>query len=175
MNSDFRSWYQENSDFFVHLYGHDSILFTYVKDIIDSLACINDMMDTKEIDSDLENIFDTGYSYLFTYVSELKLYLKNYFNNNFHEFLEYDTYLAYNFYINDIKEVLIEENKYTEDIKNEFEYILNDIEDVLKNKKEYSDDKIDEYNNRIMDVVPKDEYLETIPELFVEVVDQLKL
>jgi len=174
MDSDFKSWYLENGDFFAHLHGHGTILFSHVKDIIDALAYISDMNE-EELDSDLVSIFDSGYAYLYSYVSELKLYLKNYFNDNFHKFLDYDTFLSYNFYINDIKELLVNEERYSDDIRKEFEWMLSDIENVLKEQKDIDETKIDEYNTRMLAILPDNEDYETLPEIFHDVVDRLKL
>lgn len=174
MKSDFESWYLENANFFDQLHGHNTILFEHVKSIINVLACISNMNE-EEIDSDLDEIFDTGYSYLYNYISELKVYLKNYFDDNFTRFLKFDIIMNYNFYINDLKEMLVDECKYYDNVREEFDFILNDIENILSTKKEFDDKTINDYNVRILSVIPEDHDYVTTPELFVEVMDKLKI
>lgn len=174
MNSDFRSWYLENADLFEHLHGHNTILFSHIKDIIDSLAIISDMQEV-DIDSDLETIFDTGYAYLYNYVSILKNYLNNCFDNNFHRLLDYDTVLSYIFYVNDLKELLVEKDKYSDEIRLEFEDVLTTLEDILVNKKKYDDEFIKKIDNRLLLIMSNEEDFLTVPEIFTNVRDRLKI
>ena len=174
-NDDFKTWYLENSLLFETLHDKDSVLFHHVKDVIDVLAYISDKYEYEKVSAELEDIFETGYAYLYSYISTLKIYLNNYFNENLDELIKYDIYLRYNIYINDVKDMLFEENIYNDKIKDEFEYVLNDIEKVLKDKNSLDIDKILEYDDIINSVIPKDKYYQTIPEVFSEVVDALEI
>lgn len=174
-NNDFKSWYLENATLFEELHNKNSVLFYHVKDIIDSLAYINDMIDNDNASSELYDIFDTGYAYLYAYINELKIYLNNYFDNDMNELLKYEVFLRYCFYLNDIKDLLIDENIYNGDIKEEIDYILNDIEEVLKKNKLKDEMLLDEYDSRMEIVIPKDKHIQTIPEIFSTVVDNLEV
>ena len=172
MDSDFKSWYLENSDLFVKLHNSDSVLFYHVKDIIDTLAYI---AEKEDVSSEYLDIFDTGYAYLYSYISSLKTYLENYFSGDINALLKYEHFLRYNFYLNDIKDILIEENIYDGDLRKDIEYILEDIEDILQNKKEAKDEILDSYDTLMENVIPKDKYLQTIPEIFSDVIDTLEI
>lgn len=174
-NDDFKTWYLENGDLFERLYNKDSVLFHHIKDIIDCLAYISDKIEYEKVDDELLDIFETGYSYLYSYISTLKVYLNNYFDDDLDALIKYDMYLRYSIYLNDIKDMLIEENIYNDKVKEEFEYVLNDIEKVLKEKHELKEDKTLEYDEIITSVIPKDKYYQTIPEVFSEVKDALEI
>jgi len=174
-NSDFKSWYAENASLFSELHAKNSVLFYHVKDVLDSLAYINASIEEDKATSDLEDIFDTGYAYLYAYINELKIYLNNYFDNDMNELLKYEVFLRYCFYLNDIKDLLIDENIYNGNIKEEIEYILNDIEEVLKKNKLKDEMLLDEYDSRMEIVIPKDKHIQTIPEIFSTVVDNLEV
>ena len=87
MDSDFKSWYLENSDLFVKLHNSDSVLFYHVKDIIDTLAYI---AEKEDVSAEYLDIFDTGYAYLYSYISSLKTYLENYFSGDINALLKYE-------------------------------------------------------------------------------------
>lgn len=177
-NSDFKSWYLENVNLIDNMHAKNSILFEHVKDIIDSLAYINDKIEKEEdenLDFDYDGIFDAGYSYLFSYISEIKVYLKNYFDNNINLMLKYDLFLVYYFYINDIKDLLISDDKYTDEAKKDVEYVLDDIDKVLKDKGEIDHKKIDDYNMHISSIIPDNWESRTIPEIFSDVKDKLEM
>ena len=172
MDSDFKSWYLENSDFIVKLHNSDSVLFYHVKDIIDVLAYI---AEEENVSDEYLDIFDTGYAYLYSYISSLKTYLESYFDGDINALLKYEYFLRYNFYLNDIKDLLIEEGIYDGDLRKDLEYILDDIEDILQNKKEASEESLDAYDALLENALPKDKYLQTIPEIFSDVIDTLEI
>ena len=84
MKSDYKNWLLENNDFLSHLSHHNSIIYLYLHDVIVSLNYI-DALEENEVDSDMREIFDTGYAYIYNYVSEVSIILKNYFSGDFHE------------------------------------------------------------------------------------------
>ncbi len=173
MIKDFKGWYVENAWLLDHLREHDSILFAYIKHTLDSLLFISELKED-EIDDDLSGIFDAGYSYIYYYVDQLKLYLENTFNKDFHLFLKYDSFIQYMIYMNEIKGILIDEVRYNGVIKEEFDYVLNGLDDVINNHKEPNHEILDDFDLRIMSVISSDT-IETIPEVFVKVYDTLKI
>ena len=80
MLDDYKKWYAQKEDFLNHLFHHDSIIFHRFENVIRVLNFI-ETLDEKEINEDYEVIFDCGFSYLFSTVSEMELYLDKYFNN----------------------------------------------------------------------------------------------
>lgn len=173
MNSDYKNWLLENNDFLSHLSHHDSVLYMYLKDVIISLNYI-DGLEEEKIDADMRSIFDTGFAYLYDFVDELKIILENYFNNDFHKFLEYDVFIHYYMYTAEIRDVLIDDNVYNEIVKEQFEYILEKIELILQGNLNNDLSFIDDFNNRMMSVMPMKKTYLTISDIFVEVLDRLK-
>lgn len=174
MNKDYVSWLKENKHFLNHLKGHNSILYDSFNDVIKVMDYLNSGREIpKEIEADL--FFDTGYAYLHTTLSELQLYLSKYFDNNLHLLLEFEPLIFFSFYLDEIKLLIIDEDKYTEVVKKEFDLVLNDIEDIIVNKKQYSDDMISDFNGRIEAVIPKDINYITIPEIFFRAAEELNI
>lgn len=176
MDSDFKEWYLENATFIDRLHYKGSILFDKVKDIIDSLAYMINI-DESEIDSDMENIFDIGYAYLYAYISELKIYSKNYFQDNFNDLLAYDKVINYIFYVNDLKELLVGNDLYHDEVREDLEYILNKGEEIVSKRLEVTDEILDDFENKVetLTMFEHRNNLITTPELFADVVDKLKI
>lgn len=174
MKSDYKNWLLENNDFLNHLSHHNSVLHLYIKDVIISLNYI-DALEENEVDADMREIFDTGYAYLYNFVEELKIILENYYQNDFHKFLENDSFIHYYMYVSEIRDVLIDDNVYNEIVKEQFEYILEKIELILQGNLENNLDLIDEFNERMMSVMPMKKAYLTISDIFVEVLDRLKI
>ncbi len=174
MKSDYRNWLLENNDFLNHLSHHNSVLYLYIKDVIISLNYI-DALEENEVDADMREIFDTGYAYLYNFIEELKIILENYFKNDFHKFIENDAFIHYYMYVSEIRDVLIDDNVYNEIVKEQFEYILEKIELILQGNLENNLELIDEFNERMMSVMPMKKSYLTISDIFVEVLDRLKI
>lgn len=174
MNNDFNSWLKENKDFLSHLSSHNSILYDSLNDVIKVLDYINNGKEVpKEIEADL--FFDIGYAYINTVLNDLKTYLKEYFHNDLHLLLEFEPLIYFSFYLDEIKLLIIDEDKYTKPIKDEFDVILNTIEDIISNKQQYSDDLIHDFNARINAIIPKDINYITIPEIFFRTAEELNI
>lgn len=173
MREDYEKWYEENEAFFTHLFHHDSIIFEQMSDII---AVLNHILrlEEHEIDADLEVFFDVGYAYLFNRVEEIKLFLTKHFKNDMHHFLEYEVLLNYYFYLDDLKDTLIQDESYTDVIKDEFDAMQEEINQLIESHKKFEVSMIDELNNRLLSVVPsKKEYL-TTPEIFTRALEELE-
>ena len=78
-------------------------------------------------------------------------------------------------YVSEIRDVLIDDNVYNEIVKEQFEYILEKIELILQGNLENNLDLIDEFNERMMSVMPMKKAYLTISDIFVEVLDRLKI
>ena len=173
MREDYEKWYQENEEFFSHLYHHDSIIFERMADIIGVLNHIL-QLEEHDIDADLEVFFDVGYAYLFNRVEEIKLYLMKYFKNDLHHFLDYEVVLNYYFYLDDLKDTLLQDENYTESIQDEFDSMQEEIIQLMESHKKFDVSIIDVFNNRLLSVIPsKKEYL-TTPEIFTRALEELE-
>jgi hypothetical protein len=174
MTNDYNSWIKENKTFLNKLANHNSLLYDNLNDVVKVVDYINSGKPVpKDIDSKL--FFDTGYAYLNTTVSELKLYLEKYFNNDIHILLEYESLIFYSLYLDEIKMLIIDQNKYTETIKAEFDRILQEIEDTLSQRRPFSDDMITDFNIALESVLPKDVTYITIPEIFFRAAEELNI
>jgi hypothetical protein len=174
MFEDYQAWYNEHEDFFTHLFNHNSIIFERINDVINVMAYIENLK-KKDINEEIEVIFDAGYAYLFNKVTEIELYLKKYFNNDLHKFLNYEVLINYSLYLDDLKEVLEEKEQYSELIKKGFDEILDSIENILLTRKHFNQDIIDEYNIILLSVIPSDKEFLTTPEVFIRIGEELQI
>ena len=174
MINEYNAWIKENKEFLNHLAKHNSLLYDNINDVIKVMNHLNsDKKIPKEIDTKL--FLDTGYAYLNNIVTELKLYLTNTFNNDLHLMLEFEQLIFFAFYLDEIKLLIIDNDKYTEDIKEEFEKTLTTIDGIITNKSSYSDDLITEFNTILEASIPADINYMTIPEIFFRVAEELNI
>ena len=174
MYDDFKKWYEQNEDFLTHLFNHDSLIFERINDVIKVLSFIV-QMDKKDISDDLDFIFDVGYAYIYNRVSEIKLYLEKYFKNDIHNFLKFEELINFTMYLDDLKEVLEEKEKYTDIVEEGFEEIASRIEEIVQKKKNFKADIIDDFNIILLSVIPSKEELLTTPEIFMRIAEELNI
>ena len=105
--------------------------------------------------------------------SEVELIMDKYFDNNMHQFLNFEPIINYSLYLNDLKEALIEEEEYSKDIEEEINGINNVIENLLKDKRMFSDKLIDEFDNRILSVYDSTLNVLTTPEVYNKIYEEL--
>lgn len=174
MINDYSSWIKENQDFLDSLSNKNSIIYDSLNDVIKVMDFLNSgRVAPAEIDKDI--FLSTGYSYLHTTVSELKLYLEKYLNNDIKLLIQYEPLIFFSLYLDEIRLLIIDNNKYTETVKKEFEDILNSIESILKTRGAFSDEVISEFNFKIEAVLPKDINYYTIPEIFFRAAEELNI
>lgn len=174
MYDDFRKWYEKNEHFLNHLFHHNSIVFDRLNDIVRVLLFILDL-DKKEISDDLDFTFDVGYAYLYNRVSEIELYLEQYFKNDLHQFLKYEELINYALYLDDLVEVLKEKEIYSEFVREGIEEIASRVEEIIQKKKQFKSEIIDEFNAILLSVLPSHEELLTTPEIFMRIAEELQI
>ena len=174
MLDDYKKWYAQKEDFLNHLFHHDSIIFHRFENVIRVLNFI-ETLDEKEINEDYEVIFDCGFSYLFSTVSEMELYLDKYFNNNFHRFLEYELLINYSLYVNKLKSVLEEYEVMNKDIQKEFSAVLEEIDDIVINKKKFDNEIVDKFDAQILSTFTYSKEYITTPEVFDRIAEELQV
>lgn len=174
MYDDFIKWYEENEDFLTHLFNHNSIIFDRLNDVLKVLSFVS-QMEKKDINDDLDFIFDVGYAYVFNRVSEIKLYLEKYFNNDIHTFLKFEELINYTMYLDDLKTVFEEKEKYTDIIEEGFEEIASRIEEIVQKRKHFKSDLVDEFNVILLSVVPSNDEFLTTPEVFMRIAEELNI
>lgn len=174
MINDYKNWIKSKHELLHHLQHHDSIILNKVENIIKTLNFIAKLKE-EELNEDYSVIFDCGYSYIYQVVADIELYLDKYFNNNMHQFLNYELLINYSLYLNDLKYALIENENYNETINEEFNAINNNIENILSQKRQFVERVLDEYDNRIIAVINTDETILTTPEVYDRIYEELQI
>jgi hypothetical protein len=174
MINDYKNWIKSKHELLHHLQHHNSIILSKVENVIKTLNFIAQLKE-EEMNEDYSVIFDCGYSYIYQLVSDVELYLDKYFNNNMHQFLEYELLINYSFYLNDLKYALLENESYTETINEEFNYINNNIENILQTKRQFIERVLDDYDNRIIAVINTNEVILTTPEVYDRIYEELQI
>jgi len=174
MINDYKNWIKSKQELLHHLQHHNSIILGKVENIIKTLNFIAKLKE-EEMNEDYSVIFDCGYSYIYQVVSDIELYLDKYFNNNMHQFLDYELLINYSFYLNDLKDALIENESFNETIKEEIDAININIENILLTKRQFIERVLDEYDNRIIAVVNTQETILTTPEVYDRIYEELQI
>ncbi|MFA6627766.1 MAG: hypothetical protein WCT17_04480 [Bacilli bacterium] len=174
MTNDYNSWFLQNEDLLKHLYHHESLLFDRMSDVVLVMNHVQHIPESEK-NADIEVIFDVGFSYLFHRIEEIKIYLDKYFEGDLHRMLHVDTLINYALYLEDLKDTLVEQEAWNDNIKYGFDQIENQIEAFLNEDQEVSDSVIDDFNVILMSIIPgQHEYL-TIPEVFSRIVEELNI
>lgn len=174
MINDYKNWYLRKKHFIDHLKEHDSLIISRINNVIEVLNTIAEMK-PEEIDGDYDLIFDCGYSYLYSTIDEVEIYLHKYFDDNLHQFMDYEPLINYALYVNELKATLVEQDSINMDADEEFDGVLDDIEDILRYKRPYLDSKLDEFDARLLSTfVFKKEHL-TTPEIFNQIAEELEI
>lgn len=168
MKKDYLAWYHENKDFFDHLEHHDMILFYTLNDVVDVMNVLV-QYEEKEMQDYIAVFFESGFSYLFHSVGQIKIYLEKYFDNDFHELLHYEAIINYALYLEDLKDTIRNQDDLSEALSQEIGEIEEFIEEILENKPDEIEEILDELDARLQSIIPsKKEYL-TVPEIFSQI------
>lgn len=171
MKSDYLSWYKQNEDFFAILFCEDSLIFNHLHDII---KVLNHISKLDKVDNDLDIIYDTGFSYIYNKVRDIKYYLETYFQNNLQKFLKYETLINYSLYLDDLCDTLIEQKQFNGEIKEGISEINKEIDEIIKTQKKFEPEIINRYDMIVQSLIPPTQHL-TIPEIFHRVAEELQL
>ena len=174
MINDYKNWIKSKHELLHHLQHHNSIILSKVENVIKTLNFIATLKE-EEMNEDYSVIFDCGYSYIYQLVGDIELYLDKYFNNNMHQFLDYELLINYSFYLNDLKYALIENESYNEVINEEFDSINNNIENILQTKRQFLERVLDDYDSRIISVINTNEIILTTPEVYDRIYEELQI
>lgn len=173
---EYQGWLTDNKDFFEHLKHHDSILYHRFQPVYEVMYHLFEeyKLDQTSANEDIEKIFQIGLEYLNLQVFTCKIYLKNTFKNDFHQFLHYERVINYSLFVEDLKYELVEKSiNYNEE---ELEKLGEYISDIIENKKTIPDNLNLYIDSKIHKIIESDDYNFTgIIDIFVEIGDALGL
>jgi len=171
---DFKSYFLQNYEFIELLRENNSLVYDRLQDLFKILGFIELMVDeNKEVEEELEVIFEVGFSYLHEQLEEIKLYYNNYFNGDFLIFKKYEKFINYILYLNDLVEVLKEKAIFTDLTKKVIDDIYNGIESILTNKSKIDEKVIDKYNALLEQNVPVGTH--TTLEIYGMIIEELAI
>jgi len=172
---DYATWKIENSETLEQFNDNSSVVYERLESVYEVLNHIYDMViENKEIDEDLETIFQVGFSYLNTQFDIIKIYFETLFQSKCDDFAGYSNMILYLLYIYDLR-IDLENNNINSDIEE-----LNDLETNIENMiMERRDDHefINSQMNETLAVVfalMDYEYVSVV-DVFVEIAENLGL
>lgn len=172
---DYNSWLEDNKDLITLLEQNDSVIYERLDDVIKVVSYIEAVyLAQKQIDEDLTVIFEVGFAYLFESLEEVKLYYEKYLNNDFILLNQYSYVINYILYLNDLKESLIENNLFNEEIKSVFSGIFTQLDELVKEKKTFEIELLDSFNQEL-DLYLSSFEVVTILEVFSRISEELSL
>jgi len=173
---DYKSYYQDNNDFFILLIENNSLVYDRLSDVFKVLGFIEMMVDMyTKIDEELEVIFETGFSYLHEQIEQIKVYYKNYFKGNFIKFESYAQLINYGLYLDDLTEALQEKELLHKETKEAIVKLGQAIENILIKQEKYNDEDIDRFDLIVGEFVNSSNPIYTTQEIFAMIVEELEL
>ena len=170
---DYASWKLENQSILEQFQSNDNIIYDRLEPVYTVLNHIYDLVcKGKELDEDLETIFEVGFNYLSNQFNVIKIYFETLFQSNCEDFVDYGEMLLYLIYINDVRNDL-DNNGYESDLQ-----VLNETETTIENmimerKKDYVyiGNLVNETLSEVFEKIDY-EYI-SIVDVFVEIAENL--
>lgn len=173
---DYKSYYQDNNDFFALLIENNSLVYDRLSDVFKVLGFIEMMVDMyQKIDEELEIIFETGFSYFHEQIEQIKIYYKDYFKGNFIKFERYAQLINYSLYLDDLEEALNEKELLNKETKEALTGLGQEIENILIKQEKFSDEDIDRFDLIVGELVNSSNPIYTTQEIFAMIVEELEL
>lgn len=172
---DYASWKIENHVMLDTFRNNNNMIYERLEPVYMVVEYIYDLAcEQKELDEDLETIFEIGFNYLHSQFSVIKIYFENLFQSNCEDFGDYHEMLLFLMYIFDIRTDL-ENHEIDSDIE-----ALNNAETYIENmimerRKDY--DYVRNMMNEALKVVfEKMEYeYVSIVDIYVEIAENLNI
>lgn len=172
---DYASWKIENSDILKQFCDNSSVIYQRLEPVYEVLNYIYDLVvEEKEVDEDLETIFQVGFTYLNTQFDVIKIYFETLFQSKCDDFGEYSNMILFLLYIYDLRTDL-ENNDINSDIE-ELNDLETNIENMIMEKRddhEFINSKMNETLGIVFDLMDY-EYVSVV-DIFVEISESLGL
>ena len=170
---DFASWKLENHEHIQTFQKNDSVIYDRLEPIYAVLNHIYDLLvEEKEIDDDLDTIFQAGFSYIHSQFEIIKIYYETLFQSQCDDFVNYSEMVLYLLYIYDVRTDL-ENNGINSDIT-ELNELETCIENMIVERRDDFDYIKDQMNKTLQIVFSKMDYdYVSIVDIFVEIAENL--
>ncbi len=172
---DYASWKIENSETLEVFNDNSSVIYERLEPVYVVLNHIYDMVvEKKDVDEDLETIFQVGFNYLNTQFDIIKIYYETLFQSKCDDFVEYSDMILFLLYIFDLRADM-ESNDIDSDIE-ELNDLETNIENMIMEKRddhEFINSKMNETLSIVFDLMDY-EYVSII-DVFVEIAENLGL
>lgn len=170
---DFASWKLENHEVINTFQENESIIYDRLEPVYSVLNYIYDLLvEEKEIDDDLDTIFQAGFSYLHSQFEIIKIYFETLFQSHCDDFVHYSEMIVYLLYIYDIRTDM-ENNEINSDI-DELNELETCIENMIMERRDDFDYIKDQMNETLKVVFGKMDYdYVSIVDIFVEIAENL--
>ncbi len=172
---DYATWKIENTETLDQFSDNSSIVYERLEPVYEVLNHIYDMVvDKKEVDEDLETIFQVGFNYLNTQFDIIKIYFETLFQSKCDDFVDYSEMILFLLYIYDLR-IDLENNDINSDIE-ELNDLETNIENMIMEKRddqEFINSKMNETLGIVFNLMDY-EYVSII-DVFVEIAENLGL
>lgn len=175
MYQDYASWKIENSETLEQFNSNSSVIYERLEPVYVVLNHIYDMIvEEKEVDEDLEMIFQVGFTYLNTQFDIIKIYFETLFQSKCDDFVVYSDMILFLLYIYDLR-MDLENNDINSDIEELNDLEMN-IENMIMDRRddhEFINSKMNETLAVVFDLMDY-EYVSVV-DIFVEIAENLGL
>lgn len=173
---EYNGWLADHKNFYEHLQSHQSALYLRFQPVYDVMLFLyNEYKDhVNDMSEDIEKIFQIGLEYIHMQFFTAEVYLEKTFNNDFHNFLEYDRVISYLLFLEDLKYELIE--KSIDYDQEELEKLNDYLDEIIEERQTIPENLNLFVDSKVFKIINADDYHFTgIIDIFVEIADALGL
>lgn len=153
-----------------------SKLLFIIQDVITVCDYVEKLTKEKSnIDDDLAELFESGFSYIANILTDIKLYYEEYFNKDIILLNSYSSLILYHFYLDDFKGYLDVSELLTDERKKVIDDLEDEIDHILVNQKKVDDCLIERFEQLISEITPKYDNFKPVYAVFSLVCEELRL
>ncbi len=173
---DYESFMQDYNDLYKKLKETDSPLLVVIQDVLRVLDYVYELYLNKDkIEEDLVDIFEIGFSFISNVLTEIGIYYKDYFNNNYDIFNYYAKLMCYSIYVDDFKWYLDNEDYLTSERRIVIDEVKDEIEQTMKNRLPVTDELMEKLENKVAGITPYHDKFQPVYAVFLRITEELNI
>jgi glutaredoxin 2 len=173
---DYNEWYQDNQGLIEKIFDEGSFLLDRIHDVFKVIQYIDEENTLKNgVEEELIDIFEIGFGYLYDQVSQLKIYLEEYFQYDTKAMNEYASYINYTLYLDDFRETILDKEEMNPNIQAAFDEVQDKIDQLLLERGDVQDELFVEFDTIINSAFANPNKYQTVSEIFALIAEELQL
>jgi hypothetical protein len=173
---DYNEWYKDNHGLIEKIFEEGPLLLDRIHDVLKVVQFIDEENTVKNgVEDELIDIFEIGFGFLYEQISQLKIYLEDYFQLDMTTMNEYAPYINYTLYLDDFRETILDKEEMTPEIQKAFDEVQDQIDELLLQRGNIQDQLFNEFDAIINSVFSNPNHYQTVSEIFALIAEELQL